>query len=200
MPCAAGAVLCSVGERGHCKAQRTISLNLVAPTPNDPPLISRLSTHLPGCWPLIRFFSCMACLRLRQEIGERRPSCMSCARRQGKGGQSQRYCCCRARIVRLFGVYESHRLVDGRIPAARRLFRLLLLFGSFSLSGQRSSTRPPDPSRFQPAILIDRSFLFPSADASSTRICFEKACLGGDHRSRRGPSCEGSSVLIDWRI
>lgn len=99
--------------------------------------------------------------------------------------------------------YESHRLVDGRIPAARRLFRLLLLlllFGSFSLSGQRSSTRPPDPSRFRPEILIDRSFLFPSADASSTRICFEKACLGGDHRSRRGPSCEGSSVLIDWRI
>lgn len=28
---------------------------------------------------------------------------------------------------------RSHRLVDGRIPAARRLFRLLLLFGSFSL-------------------------------------------------------------------
>lgn len=142
MPCAAGAVLCSVGERGHCKAQRTISLNLVAPTPNDPPLISRLSTHLPGCWPLIRFFSCMACLRLRQEIGERRSLMHVLCAQARQGGEGQRYCCCRARIVRLLGVYESHRLVDGRIPAARRLFRLLLLFGSFSLSGQRSSTRP----------------------------------------------------------
>lgn len=142
MPCAAGAVLCSVGERGHCKAQRTISLNLVAPTPNDPPLISRASTHLPGCWPLIRFFSCMACLRLRQEIGERRLSCMSCARRQGKGGAS--VIVVAVPVSYVYSVFtRSHRLVDGRIPAARRLFRLLLLlFGSFSLSGQRSSTRP----------------------------------------------------------
>lgn len=78
-------VLCSVGEPGHCKAQRTISLNLVAPTPNDPPLISRLSTPLPGCWPLIRFFSCMACLRLRQEIGER-PSLMHVLCAQARQG------------------------------------------------------------------------------------------------------------------
>ncbi|KAL7948868.1 hypothetical protein V8C42DRAFT_312549 [Trichoderma barbatum] len=127
MPCAPSVSEATEGPANHL----TESLKSGAPTPSDPPLISRLSTLLPGCWPLIVGSSSFLLHAVFACDRKNRGETHACLVRAGKGALVPVFVSCSICFYLCVQVSLSHR------PSCR--CKVAVRFASL---GQRSS-RPP---------------------------------------------------------